>query len=91
MTLPMRVSRGAPLDRIGLIEYFEESGVETRPLIAGNLARHPATAHVVHRTANDLADCDSLLTETLMIGCHPVLSSETLETLEQALIGLRGL
>jgi len=91
MTLPMRVSRGSPVDRRALVEYFETGGVETRPLIAGNLARHPATAHVVHRTANDLADCDSLLRETLMIGCHPVLLPETLETLEQTLIGLRDL
>ena len=47
MTLPFRVADGAPLSRRATMEQLERRGVETRPLLAGNLARHPATAGIV--------------------------------------------
>src|SRR5207247_1397275 len=48
MTLPLRVRPGAPIKRAAVISHLEDSGVETRPIIAGNLARHPAISQVVH-------------------------------------------
>jgi CDP-4-dehydro-6-deoxyglucose reductase, E1 len=91
MTLPMRLRPDAPVDRDAVIRHLEESGVETRPIIAGNLARHPAMAQVVHRSAPAMRACDELLSNAFMIGCHPVLSAGSLTTLEQALAGLAGM
>ena len=39
---PLMVSPLAPYNRDILCEYFNEHGIETRPIIAGNLARQPA-------------------------------------------------
>jgi CDP-6-deoxy-D-xylo-4-hexulose-3-dehydrase len=91
MTLPLRLRAGAPADRNSVVRYLEESGVETRPIIAGNLARHPAIAQVLHRSAVSMDTCDALLRDTFMIGCHPVLSTGSLTTLERALAGLAKL
>lgn len=91
MTLPLRVRSDAPVGRSAVVQHFEVNRVETRPIIAGNLARHPAVAQVRHRTAGSMAVCDGLLRDSFMIGCHPILSSGSLATLENAITSLAGL
>ena len=63
--------------------------METRPIIAGNLARHPAVSQVRHRTAESMHTCDALLREAFMIGCHPVVSAGGLATLKRTITSLR--
>lgn len=91
MTLPFRLRPEAPADRNAVVQYLEKCGVETRPIIAGNLALHPATANVEHRRAVDMSTCDELLRDTFMIGCHPTPTEGSLTTLERALTGLSNL
>ena len=91
MTLPMRLRSGAPVTRGAVIEHFERCGVETRPIIAGNLARHPAVSKVSHRSAASMDVCDALLRDAFMIGCHPILSTGSLMTLERAITSLAEL
>jgi CDP-6-deoxy-D-xylo-4-hexulose-3-dehydrase len=91
MTLPLRLQPNAPIDRDAVVGHLEESGVETRPIIAGNLARHPAMAQVVHRSASSMDSSDALLRNAFMIGCHPVVSPGSLTTLERALARLAEL
>jgi CDP-6-deoxy-D-xylo-4-hexulose-3-dehydrase len=88
MTLPLRLRPEAPRDRSAVIRYLEENGVETRPVIAGNLARHPAISQVAHRSPESLPVCDALLRDAFMIGCHPVHAAGSLATLQRALVGL---
>lgn len=91
MTLPMRLRPGAPVDRKTMVKHLELRWVETRPIIAGNLARHPAVAQVPHRSVAPMASCDALLDDSFMIGCHPTLSSGSLATLEEAIVSLAAL
>ena len=91
MTLPLRVRLGAPLSRARVVQHLEDAGVETRPLIAGNLVRHPAVRPLEHRAPRSMPVADSLLHDAFMIGCHPVLSPEGLRTLETALKNLADL
>ncbi len=88
MTLPLRVRPDAPMTRNEVEVHLETHGVETRALIAGNLARHPAVAQIRHRVAGSMTECDSLLRNGLMIGCHPVLPDERRNTLQRALLSL---
>jgi CDP-6-deoxy-D-xylo-4-hexulose-3-dehydrase len=91
MTLPLRLREGAPISRDAVVRHLEQMGVETRPLLAGNLARHPAAKGIGSRTAPSLYHCDELVDRALMIGCHPVLAPGTLETLERALTSIADL
>ena len=88
MTLPMRLDANAPIDRDSVVAHLERCGVETRPVIAGNLARHPAVRQVPHRSADSLRHCDALLSNSFMIGCHPTLSRGSYSTLERAIASL---
>ena len=91
MTLPLRIAPSAPTDRRSLVQHLEQSGVETRPIIAGNIVRHPGVLHITYRVPKHLSVADSLLDNALMIGCHPVLSDDSLATLESAIVRLGDL
>jgi CDP-6-deoxy-D-xylo-4-hexulose-3-dehydrase len=84
MTLPFRLRRDAPIDVVTLGKFFEGYGVETRPVIAGNIARHPAMRRFEWRAADVLTECDELLENGLMIGCHPEVDASSMATLEGA-------
>lgn len=91
MMLPFRVRADAPVEPVEVRRLLEEMGVETRPIIAGNLVRHPAMSHVKHRCAASLAVADEVFERGFMIGCHPHLKLEQLDTLERAFNTLRCL
>jgi len=40
-SLPIMVSSDAPFSRDDIVQHLEMRGVETRPIIAGNIAKHP--------------------------------------------------
>jgi CDP-6-deoxy-D-xylo-4-hexulose-3-dehydrase len=84
MTLPFLLDPKAPANAERVKAAFEETGVETRPIIAGNLARHPASrAHKI-RSAASLANSDNILENGFMIGCHPLKWENDLALLEDA-------
>ena len=91
MTLPLRLAEDAPVARDTLMNHLELQGVETRPVIAGNLARHPAARRIPHRVAASLKESDAVLDRALMIGCHPVLAPGARATLERAIASLAEL
>jgi CDP-6-deoxy-D-xylo-4-hexulose-3-dehydrase len=91
MMLPFRLDRNAPTDLANVKKHFEKMRVETRPIIAGNLARHPATQKLRTRSASSLQHCDELLSRGFMIGCHPVLDAQAFETLEATFYSLSKL
>ena len=84
--LPLVLRAGSGATRRRLTRFLEDSGIETRPLVAGNLARQPAMRRVAHRLAGPLDGADALHERAIYIGIHPTLSdgqigyfSETLD------------
>ncbi len=69
--LPIVLQPGLGLGRAELAVFLEKHGVENRPLVAGNLARQPALAHVPHRIAGPLAGADVLHERAMYVGIHP--------------------
>jgi CDP-6-deoxy-D-xylo-4-hexulose-3-dehydrase len=84
MALPMRTRPGAPVGVEDVKRELQTSGVDTRPIIAGNLKHHPAMTTIRYRHADSLKVADSLLDRGFMIGCHPVWDTEAMDTLERA-------
>lgn len=91
MTFPFRVDANAPVKVSRVKEIFESHGVDTRPIIAGNLAKHPANRLAETRQAKSLKNCDELLSQGFMIGCHPMIDSEGKSALESAFRALSQL
>lgn len=65
---PIVLRADAPATRADLMAFFEERGIETRPLVAGNLARQPGLARVPHRVVGDLVGADALHERAMYVG-----------------------
>lgn|SRR3990167_4138936 len=55
---------------------LEENGIETRPIICGNLTRQPAFQLIQHRVVDDLKGAEQVMNRGLFWGCHPIMSQE---------------
>lgn len=70
MTFAVQVRESAPF-RVGALRaHLEAGGVETRPIICGNVARQPGLAPHPHRVAGDLRHSDRVMDGGFSIGCH---------------------
>lgn len=53
-----------------MTRFLQERGIETRPIIAGNIAKHPALAMYSHRIAGDLNAADTIMQKGFAFGNH---------------------
>ena len=56
---------------VALLKVLKEMGIETRPIIAGNLTRHPGFQGLNIKKASSLKNADDVFENGFMIGCHP--------------------
>jgi CDP-6-deoxy-D-xylo-4-hexulose-3-dehydrase len=62
--------------RDGLRDHLEAAGVETRPVICGNLTRQPALAHHSYRINGELSGADRVMDCGLYWGTHPFMTED---------------
>jgi CDP-6-deoxy-D-xylo-4-hexulose-3-dehydrase len=68
---PLTVRPNASFSRAELIAFLEGRGLETRPIVAGNVAEQPALRLFPHRIAGDLANSRLIHRNSLYFGNHP--------------------
>lgn len=73
MNAPLRLLPGAP-SRAVVLRALDAAGIETRPILAGNITRHPAFSGM--REAFPVAD--DVMANGFMIGCHDPAIAEPL-------------
>ncbi|MEW6284199.1 MAG: DegT/DnrJ/EryC1/StrS family aminotransferase, partial [Candidatus Eremiobacterota bacterium] len=67
------------------VAHLEARGVETRPIVAGNLARQPALAHFPHRVAGRLEAADAVMRRGVYWGLHPGMTDEDVDYVARTL------
>jgi CDP-6-deoxy-D-xylo-4-hexulose-3-dehydrase len=65
--------------RVALSEHLERNGIETRAIVAGNLAVQPAFRDSPHRTVGSLANATAIGQRGLFIGNHPRLDDRRVD------------
>lgn len=72
-----------PLTYLGsrgqLLRHLEKAGIETRPMFAGNIIRHPAYKGVKYKVGSNLFQADVIIKRSFWISCHPSLSRKQLK------------
>jgi CDP-6-deoxy-D-xylo-4-hexulose-3-dehydrase len=71
--------------RQALVELLTESGIESRPIVAGNFTRNPVISHLPHSIHRDLSAADEMHDNGLFVGNHHYDLSEEFGLLKQAL------
>jgi CDP-6-deoxy-D-xylo-4-hexulose-3-dehydrase len=78
---PLTVRDDAGFTREEIVGFLERHRIETRPLFAGNLLRHPAFQGIPHRTIGDLANSDVVMNRTFFVGIYPGVDEARLDYL----------
>lgn len=67
---PITVAADAPFETAALRRHLEDAGIETRPIICGNIARQPGLRAHPHRTVGELAKANHVMENAISFGCH---------------------
>jgi len=76
---PIIVSAEAPFSRAELTKYLGQNGIETRPVVAGNLAKQPAIQKYPEIYFESLPGADFIHKQGIYIGIHPTTNKRNLE------------
>lgn len=71
---PLIVKDEAPFTVKEISTYLQKQRIETRPIIAGNMARHPGVKMYPHRVAGELHSADTIMKKGFAFACHHALS-----------------
>ncbi len=101
---PMRTTPGADAAWFGfpvickdrkfrdtLEHHLNSMGVETRPIICGNMARQPAFANVRHRISGSLEGADRIMDYGLLWGAHPMMTELEISYVADAVLDVGAL
>jgi CDP-6-deoxy-D-xylo-4-hexulose-3-dehydrase len=79
--LPVMVDSGAPFTRKHLMNYLEAKGIETRPIVAGNLARHPVSELFSEFRESRFVGADEIHKRGFYLGLSPMITDDDMDRL----------
>jgi len=82
---PVILKDNAPFSIKDIASYMQQRHIETRPIIAGNMARHPAFKMYEHRIAGDLSSADTVMKKGFAFACHHAVSQQAREYVVQTI------
>ena len=76
---PVTVKPGAPFTRQELVNFLEERGLETRPIMAGNIDEQPAMKLAYYHKVGELSNSRFIMRNSFFFGNHQGIGREQRE------------
>jgi CDP-4-dehydro-6-deoxyglucose reductase, E1 len=86
MTYPLTVIENHYFDKDDLVEDLERHGIETRPVMAGNMVRQPVMSHLSYRVSGRLVNSEYIMNNSFLIGNHQAIDVKKREYLADVII-----
>lgn len=83
--LPMMLTSECPFSKEDFLAYLEVQGVETRPVVAGNLAHQPVCKMFPELQEGNLPGADAIHDQGFYIGLHPFEATQNLDRLAETI------
>ena len=80
------VAPEAPFTREQLVNHLESKLIETRPVMAGNMAEQPVMKHVPHRISGTLENSRMIMRNSFFFGNHNGIGEEEREFIAESII-----
>ena len=80
----------APFTVMELRGYLESNGIETRPIICGNIAKQPVMKKYPHRVFGDLKNATDVMQSGFSIGCHQNVTEKDVAYVAECIENFRG-
>jgi CDP-6-deoxy-D-xylo-4-hexulose-3-dehydrase len=77
--LPIIVKDDAPFKRKEIVGFLENAGIETRPVLAGNILKQPAYRDIDYKIIGELTNTEKILHNGFIVGVHPNLDDEEID------------
>ena len=84
---PLTVRPTAPFKREDLVNVMEKAGVETRPIMAGNMAEQPVMKQLPYRVVGDLSNSRMIMRNSFFFGNHQGIGEEEREFIADCISG----
>lgn len=73
---PILLNKGVNFTVQEITKYLGDHGIETRPIICGNIARQPAISKFNHRISGDLGNADLVMDRGFSWGNHQFINND---------------
>jgi len=83
---PITVKLDAGFTRKERVDHLEMKLIETRPIMAGNMAEQPAMKHIDHRTVGELPNSQMIMRQSFFFGNHNGIGPEEREYIAHTII-----
>ena len=74
-----------------IIKIFEKYSIETRPIISGNITKHPVIKNLNTKISNNLNNTNLIHDKGFLIGCHPGIKMQSIKQLQIVINELKKL
>jgi CDP-6-deoxy-D-xylo-4-hexulose-3-dehydrase len=78
---PLVIKDGAPFNRGEITSFLNSRGIETRPIICGNIAAQPAMNMFNHKVVGDLSNANKIMKDGFSFGNHQHITKEAMNYL----------
>jgi len=76
------LNEGVKFSRNDIVEFLENSNIQTRNLFAGNMLRHPMFDSLIkneeYRVIGDLVNTDKIMNDSFWIGLYPGMGDDAI-------------
>jgi len=83
---PLTINAGASLSREQLVDHLERKMIETRPVMAGNMAEQPVMKQLPHRTSGSLPNSRMIMRQSFFFGNHTGIGGPEREYIADSII-----
>jgi CDP-4-dehydro-6-deoxyglucose reductase, E1 len=81
LALPIMLDSDAPFGRNEITQYLEKNGVETRPMVAGNIANHPVARLFPEFGVRSFPGADQIHARGFYVGLSPMQTDQAITRL----------
>ena len=82
---PLTVRPDAPFTREALVNHLENKLIETRPIMAGNMAEQPVLKYLPHRVSGPLTNSQTIARRAFFFGNHSGIGAEEREYVAESI------
>ncbi len=84
---PLTINPKAPFSREQLVDCLESKMIETRPVMAGNMAEQPVMKQLAHRTSGSLPNSRMIMRQSFFFGNHTGIGEQEREYIADSITG----
>tara|TARA_A100001037_G_scaffold87211_1_gene79190 strand:+ start:235 stop:1524 length:1290 start_codon:yes stop_codon:yes gene_type:complete len=78
MVFPITVIKNKFFTKEQLVRHLEKNNIDTRPVMTGNIIKHPVMKNIKFRKASSLKNADYISEFSFLIGNHHLMSDDTI-------------